>query len=372
MEQREYYQILGVDRNADESTIKKAYKKLAIQFHPDRNPDNQEAENRFKEAAEAYQVLSDPDKRATYDRFGHDGLRGQGYQGFSGFDDIFSSMGNIFEDLFGGFGGSQRRADGPRRGRDLRYDLEIELEEAAFGTEKSIEIQKYASCLTCTGSGLKPGTSPTTCPTCMGSGQIRRTSGFFSIQTTCSQCGGNGRIIQYPCDQCNGSGQVIESSQINVKIPAGIDSGVKMRIAGKGEEGHKNGPPGDLYVVIYLRPHEIFERHGNDLALRLPISIAQAAVGAQINVPSLDGDLIINVPKGSQNHDIVRTKGKGVPLLKGYGRGDLLVEINIVVPKKITKRQEELLKEFQQIEDNKRSSKSDSFLKKIKSFATGE
>ncbi len=236
-EKKDYYSVLGVDRSADEDSIKKAYKKLAIQFHPDRNPDNPEAEDKFKEASEAYQVLSDSNKRSIYDRFGHDGLRGQGYQGFSGFDDIFSNMGSIFEDLFGGFGGGGRTSNGPMRGRDLRYDLEVDLEEAAFGSDKKIEVKKYASCLKCQGSGVKPGSQPIICPACQGSGQIRRTSGFFSIQTSCGQCGGAGKINKDPCPECEGSGQVIESSHLSVKIPAGIGHGAKLRIAGKGEDG---------------------------------------------------------------------------------------------------------------------------------------
>lgn len=372
MNKRDYYEILGVDRSADEATIKKAYKKIAIENHPDRNPNNPEAEDRFKEASEAYQVLTDADKRATYDRFGHDGLRGQGYQGFSGFEDIFSSMGSIFEDLFGGFGGRSPRSNGPRRGRDLRYDLEIELEEAAFGSEKMVEIQKYASCIHCRGTGIKEGSSPATCPSCNGAGQIRRTSGFFSIQTSCGQCGGTGQIIKDPCTQCDGTGQSIESSPINVKIPAGIDNGVKLRLAGQGEEGHRGGPHGDLYVVLFIRPHDYFERQGNELILRVNVPMAQASMGGQMTIPTLDGDQKISIPKSSQNGQTVRVKGKGIPYLKGYGRGDLIVVVNIVTPAKLTKRQEELLKEFQSIEQKKQPSKSDTILDKIINFATGE
>ena len=372
-DKRDYYEILGVSRDSSGETIKKAYKKLAIKYHPDRNPGDSEAENLFKEASEAYGVLSDSDKKATYDRFGHEGLRGQGFQGFSGFDDIFSSMGNIFEDLFGGFGGGSRtHHNGPQRGHDLRYDLEIDLEEAAFGSEKKIEVQKYASCLQCQGTGVKPGSSPATCPTCQGTGQLRRTSGFFSIQTSCHQCSGTGRIITDPCEECTGSGQVIESSHINVKIPAGIGHGSKMRIAGKGEEGHRGGPAGDLYVIIFIKPHEYFERHGNDLSMRVNIPMATAALGGNMNIPSLDGDLKINIPKGTQNQDIIRSKGKGIPYLKGYGRGDILVEINVAIPKKLTKKQEILLKEFDEIQQKKKSSKAESILNKIRNFATGE
>ena len=372
-EKKDYYEILGVPRDSTDDVIKKAYKKLAIKFHPDRNPGDNEAEDSFKEASEAYRVLSDQEKRATYDRFGHEGLRGQGFQGFSGFDDIFSSMGNIFEDLFGGFGGGARaRHNGPVRGHDLRYDLEIDLEEAAFGTEKKIEIQKYASCLQCRGTGVKPGTSPVTCPTCQGTGQIRRTSGFFSIQTSCHQCSGTGKIIKDPCEECSGSGQVVESSHINVKIPAGINHGAKMRIAGKGEEGNRGGSSGDLYVIVFIKPHEYFERHGNDLSIRVNIPMTTASLGGNVTVPSLDGEVKINIPKGTQNQDIIRAKGKGIPYLKGYGRGDIMVEISVSIPKKLTKKQEALLKEFDEIQQKNKSSTAESILKKIRNFATGE
>lgn len=369
---KDYYEILGVPRDADDATIKKTFKKLAIKFHPDKNPDDAKAEIRFKEASEAYQVLSDPDKRATYDRFGHEGLRGQGFQGFHGFDDIFSNMGSIFEDLFGGFGGSRRQANGPRRGRDLQYDLEVELEEAVFGTEKKIEVRKYASCLNCKGSGVKPGSKPVTCPVCNGAGQVRRTSGFFSIQTSCGQCGGAGKIISDPCEECQGAGKVIESAHVNVKIPAGIDYGMKMRIAGKGEDGFSGGPAGDLYVVIHTKPHDFLERHGNDLIMRLPISMVQAAMGAQHSVPTLDGDITLNIPKATQHQDVIRVKSKGVPHIKGYGRGDLLVEVHVQIPKSLTKRQEELLREFAEIEGDADVGKAGSFFDKIKHFATGE
>jgi molecular chaperone DnaJ len=372
MIKKDYYEILGVDRSAETDTIKKAYKSLAMQFHPDRNPDNAEAEERFKEASEAYQVLSDQEKRNVYDRFGHDGLRGQGYQGFSGFEDIFSSMGSIFEDLFGGFGGTTQRRGGPRRGADLRFDLELELAEAAFGTEKAIDVQKYAQCLQCQGTGAKPGTDAVSCPTCGGAGAVRRSSGFFSIQTTCPQCGGAGKVIQNPCDECSGSGRVVEATKVNVKIPAGIEEGMKLRIAGKGEDGTKSGPPGDLYVVVFLKPHEFLERHGQELVMRLPVTISQATLGAQTKVPSLDGEINVTIPKGTQHGNLIRVKGKGVPHLKGYGRGDMLIETHILVPKKISKRQEELMREFAEIEGEKSSGKSESLLDKIKHFATGE
>ena len=374
-EKRDYYDILGVKKNVDESTIKKAYKKLAIKYHPDRNPDNKEAEDKFKEASEAYQVLSDSEKRATYDRFGHDGLRGQGFQGFSGFNDIFNNMGSIFDDLFGGSGSggfSRQRTNGPRRGRDLRHDLEITLEEAAFGSENRIEVKKLASCLHCSGSGVKEGSSPVSCPVCQGYGQVRRSSGFFSIQTTCGHCQGAGKIIKDPCPECEGSGQVIESSHLSVKIPAGINHGAKMRISGKGEDGTNGGPAGDLYVLIFIKPHDFLERHGNDLAVRITIPMTTATLGGQTTIPSLDGELKVNIPKGTQNQDIIKIKSKGIPFLKGYGRGDLLVEVNISIPKKLTKKQEALLAEFAILESTKPAGKTDSILDKLKNLATGE
>ena len=291
---------------------------------------------------------------------------------FSGFEDIFSSMGSIFEDLFGGFGGTGRRRGGPRRGADLRYDLELELAEAAFGTDQTIDVDRYASCLSCKGSGAKEGTEPVTCPACNGAGAVRRSSGFFSIQTTCPQCSGAGRVIQDPCPECQGNGRVVESSKVSVKIPAGIEEGMKLRLSGKGEEGQLGGPAGDLYVVVFIRPHPFLERHGNELLMRLPISMAQASLGGKTEIPTLDGEVTLSIPKGTQQGDLIRVKGKGIPHLKGYGRGDLMIEANIRIPKKLTKRQEELLREFAEIDGEKPEEKNDSIFDKIKSFATGE
>ena len=373
MIEKDYYQILGVAKTADSVEIKKAYKKLAIQYHPDRNPGNAEAEEKFKEASEAYQVLSDSEKRSIYDRFGHEGLRGRGFSGVNDFGDIFSSMGSIFEEFFGGFGGARpRNPNAPSRGRDLRYDLEIDLEEAAFGVDKAIKVQKYATCLTCKGSGAKAGTSPVACPTCQGSGYIRRSSGFFSLQSTCPSCNGAGKVIREKCETCSGAGQVVETSNVNVKIPAGIDSGMKLRVSGAGEDGRNGGPAGDLYVVVYTRDHQFLERHQNDLVMRLPISMIQATLGGEQVVPTLDGETTVKIPKGTQPGDVLRVKGKGVPHLKGYGRGDLLVEAHIQIPRSLNKKQEELLRQFAEMSGEELANSKHSFLDKLKNLASGD
>jgi molecular chaperone DnaJ len=366
---RDYYEVLGVPRGADDKTIKAAYRKLAVQHHPDRNPDNAEAERLFKEASEAYSVLSDPEKRRTYDQFGHDGLRGSGFQGFSGFEDIFSSFGNIFEDMFGFGGGPRRSRSGPQRGQDLRFDLEIDFAEAVFGTEKTVDIEKPEPCLHCKGTGAKAGTSPETCRTCGGSGQLRRSQGFFSIATTCHACGGEGRVIREACPACRGAGMAMESSKITVKIPAGVESGNRLRLGGKGGTGERNGPTGDLYVVLHVRPHEIFERHGHDLVCRFPISYAQAVLGAKVEVPTLEGTAQLTVPKGTQPGDLLRIRGMGVPHMRRDGRGDQVVQVVLEVPAKVSKREEEILRELLELESSSRDKKNESFLDKLKKLA---
>jgi molecular chaperone DnaJ len=368
---RDYYEILGVPRNADGSQVKKAYRELALKFHPDKNPDNPEAEQRFKEASEAYQVLSDPDKRATYDRFGHEGLRGAGYQGFNDFTDIFSSMGSIFEEIFG-MGGGRRSRRGAARGDDIRYDIEIPFEEAAFGVEKRLDVSKRASCLQCHGTGAPPGSSPIACPICHGQGQVRRTQGFFSISSTCPNCGGAGQVIKDPCPACNGTGRIIEKSNVSVRIPAGVEDGMRLRVPGKGEDGERGGPGGDLYVFIHILPHEVFQRHENDVVVEVPILLHEAALGARIQVPTLDGEVTLNVPSGSQHEDLVRIRGKGIPHIRGYGRGDQVCVLKVKVPKKLTKRQKEILEEFGQIENSRKDSKSGNLFERLKNLATGE
>lgn len=367
---KDYYEILGLPKSADAAQIKKSYRELALKYHPDKNPGNAEAETRFKEASEAYQVLSDADKRATYDRFGHEGLRGSGYQGFNDFGDIFSSMGSIFEEIFGMGGKRSRR--GPDRGDDLRYDLEIPFEEAAFGVEKRIEVPKRASCMTCRGSGMKPGSSPTTCPLCHGAGQVRRSQGFFSISTTCPNCRGAGTIIKDPCPSCGGAGRIVEKSHVAVRIPAGVEDGMRLRIAGKGEDGDPGASPGDLYVFIRVTPHKIFHRHENDVVVEIPIMLHEAALGANLQVPTLDGNVSLVVPAGSQHEDIVKIKGKGIPHIRGYGRGDQLCVLKVRVPKKLTKRQKELLEEFGTIESDKKDSKASGIFERLKNLAGAE
>jgi molecular chaperone DnaJ len=352
MEDKDYYKILGVSRNASEDEIKKSYRKIAMQYHPDRNPGNKEAEEKFKIASEAYEVLRDPEKREIYDRYGIEGLKGTGFTGFRGFEDIFSAFGDIFEDFFG-FGTTHRRRTRVRPGADLRYDLKISFYEAAFGKETEIEIPKNVLCEVCKGTGAKPGTYPNPCPSCKGTGQVTRTQGFFTISTTCGQCRGEGNIISHPCKDCRGHGRVRKNKKIQINIPPGVDSGSKLRIRGEGEEGEKGGPPGDLFVFIYVEPHEFFTREGDDIICQIPISFTQAALGAEIEVPTLNGKKNINIQKGIETGEIIRIKGEGFPRLRGYGRGDQIIQIVVKTPKNLSKKQEELLKEFEELNKKK-------------------
>ena len=355
MNKRDYYEVLGVDRRASDEEIKKTYRKLALKYHPDRNPGDQEAEENFKEAAEAYEVLRDSEKRNIYDQFGHEGLQGTGFTGFGGFDDIFSAFGDIFEDFFG-FGnrrGGQRTSTRP--GADLLYDMRIGFAEAVFGTEKEIEIPTSETCEPCGATGREPGTDEQVCLMCQGQGQILQSQGFFRISTTCHRCGGQGRIITNPCHSCNGSGQQKVNKKVLVKVPAGVDTGTRLRIPDRGESGYRGGPPGDLYVRLHVDPHEFFERDGNVLYCQIPISMVQAAIGDTIEIQTLDGSRNVKVQPGTQSGEIIRLKGDGVPNLRGYGRGDLLIDIRVKTPVKLNKRQEELLREFAEIENGKKS-----------------
>ena len=348
MEDKDYYQILGVSREATEEEIKKSYRKIAMQYHPDRNPGNREAEERFKIASEAYEVLRDPQKRGVYDRYGIEGLKGTGFTGFRGFEDIFSAFGDIFEDFFG-FGATHKRGTRARAGADLRYDMKLSFHDAAFGKEAEIEIRKNVLCDVCNGTGAKPGTHPTNCPNCKGTGQVTRSQGFFTVSTTCTQCHGQGKFIPHPCKECRGSGNVRKSKSIQVKIPAGVDTGSKLRIRGEGEEGERGGPSGDLFIFIFVDPHDFFSRDGDDIVCQIGISFTQAALGTEIEVPTLDGTKTLTIPKGSEAGDIFRIKGEGFPRLRGYGRGDQVVQIIVRTPKNLTRRQEELLREFEEI-----------------------
>jgi molecular chaperone DnaJ len=342
---RDYYEVLGVERSASDKDIKTAYRKLAMEFHPDRNA-SPDAEEKFKEASEAYEVLSDPQKRSLYDRAGFDGLRGAGFSGFQGVgvEDIFSSFGDIFGDLFG-FGQRARRG-GVQRGADLRYDLDIDFEEAVFGTEKSIEVDQHVACDTCSGSGAATGSKLVTCSTCHGRGQIVHGQGLFLISTTCPACHGRGASQSEPCKTCSGSGRMRARREVKVRIPAGFDDGMSLRYAGEGEAGPRGGPPGDLYVAVTVRPHKTLRREGNDLICEVTLDMARAALGGELTVQGIDGEEVVDVPKGTQYGDVVTIKRKGVPHLRGNNRGDLHVLFRVETPKNLTSRQRELLEEF--------------------------
>jgi molecular chaperone DnaJ len=356
MAKRDYYEVLGVDTRASQEEIKKAYRQLALQFHPDRNPGNKEAEEKFKEAAEAYEVLRDSQKRDLYDQFGHAGLEGTGFTGFGGFEDIFSAFGDIFEDFFG-FGTRRRDSrNAARPGADLLYDLRLDFTEAVFGTEKEIEIPTSENCESCEGTGREPGTEEEICPMCHGQGQILQSQGFFRISTTCHRCGGQGRIVTNPCRPCNGTGRKKVTNKVLVKVPAGVDTGVRLRIPNQGENGYRGGPPGDLYVRLHVDPHEFFEREGDHLYCRIPISMVQAAVGDTIEIQTLDSTPSVKIPPGTQSGDVIRLRGEGVPCLRGSGRGDLLINIQVKTPVNLNKRQKEILEEFADIENSKKSS----------------
>lgn len=361
---RDYYEILGVARNATESDLKSAYRKLAIKFHPDKNPGDKEAEDKFKEAAEAYEVLRDPQKRQIYDQFGHQGLEGSGFSGFGGFEDIFSSFGGIFEDLFG-FGGGRSRSQNRYRGSDLRYDMTLEFEQAAFGIETQIEIEKMDACKSCGGSGCKSGTYPETCRQCQGSGQVSRSQGFFTVRTTCSVCRGAGQVIVHPCDECRGGGKTKIKKKVSLKIPGGVDTGSRLRLSGEGEAGLHGGPPGDLYVFIRVKPHEFFDRQENDIICHVPLSFIQAALGAEIQVPTLNGKKTLKIPKGTQPGDIFRFKGEGIASLQGGRRGDQIVQVAVRTPTHMSREQERLLTEFQRLETEKPLQKLSSKIKNI-------
>jgi molecular chaperone DnaJ len=351
---RDYYEVLGVRREASADEIKKAYRSLALKYHPDRNPqDKAEAEARFKEASEAYQILVDAGKRAQYDRFGH--VAFDPGAGFGGFDFDFGSGASIFEDvlgdLFGDFfgGGGQRRR--PRRGvrgDDLRYDLEIDFEQAVTGTETKIKVPRTAPCPTCSGSGAKPGTEPETCPACRGAGQVRFQQGLFQVAKTCGQCNGEGRVIRRPCHTCRGMGTHAELREIKVKIPAGVDDGSRLKLRGEGEAGARGGSPGDLYVVLRVKPHAIFRRDGAHIICELPVSMVKAALGAKIDVPTLEGVVKMAIPAGTQTGKLFRLKGQGVVDLRTGAKGDQIIRVIVETPHKLSRKQKELLKQFEQ------------------------
>lgn len=359
---RDYYEILGVSRTATPDEVKASYRKLALKYHPDRNPGDAGAEERFKEAAEAYEVLRDPQKRNIYDQYGHAGLEGSGFQGFGGFEDIFSSFGDIFEDFFG-FGGRRRSRSRVQRGADLRYDLKLDFLEAAFGTETEIQVAKTDSCPECGGSGAAPGTAPETCSYCHGTGQVSRSQGFFTVSTTCPQCRGTGQTNPHPCPACKGNGRIQVNKKVSVRIPAGVDDGSRLRLTGEGEAGAYGGPPGDLYVFIHVEPHAFFERENNHVICRVTISFIQAALGTEIKVPTLKGEKTLEIPKGTQPGDLFRFRGEGIPSLRSQQPGDQIIQMVIKTPTQMTKKQESLLREFEKLENNKLSKKLKNILK---------
>lgn len=359
-EKRDYYEILDVSRNADANEIKSKYRKLAIKYHPDKNQGDKEAEDKFKEATEAYEVLSDPKKRQIYDQYGHSGLESSGFSGASNFEDIFSGFGDIFEDIFG-FSGSRRGKSRPRKGADLQYEITLEFSEAIFGTEKEIDIEKAVNCPTCAGTGAEPGTSAERCSHCKGTGQYSQSQGFFTVRTTCPYCRGRGQVIKTPCSTCRGRAQVSQKKTVSLKVPAGVDNGSRLRLTGEGESSPSGGPAGDLYVFIKVKPHEFFHRQENDLVCVMEISFVQAALGDKITVPTVDGEEILKIPKGTQYGETFRFKGKGAMSLRTGLRGDQIIKIDIKTPVNMSKKQEELLSQFDSLAE-------ESFTNKLKNF----
>jgi len=371
---RDYYEVLGLNKDASEEEIKKAYRKLAMKHHPDRNPDSKDGEEKFKEAKEAYEVLTEPEKRRAYDAYGHAGVNpqmgaGPGQEGFGGFAEAF---GDIFSDIFGG--GQGRGRASVFRGADLRFNLEVSLEQAARGTETKIRIPTMETCETCKGSGAKPGTHPKTCDTCHGSGTVRLSQGFFSIQQTCPTCHGTGKMVTDPCAGCRGAGRLKKHKTLAVKIPAGVDEGDRIRLSGEGEAGVNGGPPGDLYVVMHLKPHGVFQRDGDDLHCEMPISFTQAALGGEIEIPTLDGSAKIKVPPETQTGQVFRLRGKGIKGVRSTYPGDLLCEVVVETPVRLTDRQKELLRELEEIntkDSNRHNPRAKSFMDKVREFFAG-
>ncbi len=370
---RDYYEILGVNRDASEEDLKKAYRKLAMKFHPDRNPDDKSAEDKFKEAKEAYEVLSEADKRRAYDAYGHAGVNpnmgggGPGAEGFGGFSEAF---GDIFGEIFGG----GRRGQQVFRGADLRYNMEITLEQAARGTETKLRIPTLEACGVCHGSGAKPGTQAKTCHTCAGVGQVRMQQGFFSLQQACPTCHGTGKVIPDPCQTCDGTGRIKQHKTLSVKIPPGVDDGDRIRLAGEGEAGSNGGPPGDLYVVVMLKPHSVFQREGADLHCEMPISFSVAALGGEIHIPTLEGEAKIKIPAETQSGQVFRLRGKGIRPVRSSVAGDLLCHVVVETPVRLTDRQKELLRELEEInkkDGDRHNPRAKGFMDKVRAFFAG-
>ncbi len=376
MAKRDFYDVLGLSKGASEEEVKKAYRKMARKHHPDLNKEKQEeAAEKMKEVNEAYEILSDSSKRQQYDQFGHgafdpsQGGGGSGFGGFGGFGDQGGGFGDIFDMMFGG-GGRRRNPNAPERGEDLRYDLELTFEEAAFGVTKNIQLTRMESCDTCHGSGAAEGTQPETCPNCHGSGQVQQQVntplGRMMNVVACQRCGGKGKIISNPCSTCKGKGQVRKNRTLEVKVPAGVDQGARLRMTGEGEGGRRGGPAGDLYVYLHIKEHSLFERDGYDVWCEVPLSMVKATLGADIEVPTLDGKVSLKIPEGTQTGKVFRLKEKGVPQLHGRGRGDQYVRVKIVVPTKLSDRQRSLLEEFAEVSGDHVSGEEKSFLKKMK------
>ena len=369
MKKEDYYKVLEVGNSASQDEIKRAYRKMALKYHPDKNQGNKQAEEKFKVAAEAYEVLSDPDKRRRYDQFGHEGLRGTDTRGFGNFEDIFDAFGDviggggsIFEEFFGG-----RTRQAARRGASLRCDITMEFKDVATGVEKTIEITKKDFCEECRGTGACKGTSPVSCPYCKGKGEIHQRQGFFTLRTTCPKCQGSGKIIETPCQKCDGHGVYPRKSSIKVQVPAGIEDGARLRVTGQGESGANGAQPGDLYCDIHIKPHPIFKRHDSDIICEFPITFTQAALGCEIEVPTILGKLRkVRIPAGIQSDEVIPVRGEGFPHVRGYGVGNLLIHIVVETPTKLTSRQEELLREFAESEHKNITPKRKSFFLKVK------
>ncbi len=381
MAKRDYYDILGVQRNASEQDLKSAFRKLAKEHHPDRNPGDKDAEQKFKELNEAYEILKDPQKRGAYDRFGHaafdGGMGGRGPGGGGGFGpDFASSMSDIFDDLFGEFMGGRRGPQnwsGRERGADLRYNMEITLDEAFTGKTAQIRVPTSVTCETCSGSGAKSGTKPTTCATCGGAGKVRASQGFFTIERTCPTCQGRGETITDPCPTCSGAGRILKERTLSVNIPAGVEDGTRIRLSGEGEAGLRGGPAGDLYIFLSIKPHEFFQRDGADIFCRVPISMTTAALGGQIEVPTLEGAMSrVKIPEGTEGGKQFRLKGKGMPVLRSNAAGDMYIQVEVETPKNLTRRQRELLEEFEKESRKETSPESTGFFARMKDLFEGK
>src|SRR5262252_2621683 len=377
MAKRDYYETLGLARGASEQDIKSAFRRLAKDCHPDRNPGDKSAEHKFKELNEAYEALRDPQKRAAYDQFGHAAFDGQGRSGHGFGPDFASSMSDIFDDLFGEFMGGRRGGRGQRAGRergaDLRYNMEISLAEAFAGKTAQIRVPTSVTCETCSGSGAKAGTQPSSCPTCSGAGKVRASQGFFTIERTCPSCQGRGEIINDPCASCSGTGRVVKERTLSVNIPAGVEDGTRIRLAGEGEAGVRGGPAGDLYIFLSIKPHEFFQRDGADLFCRVPIAMTTAALGGQVEVPTIDGGKSkVKIPEGTESGKQFRIKSKGMPVLRSKQQGDLYIQVEVETPKSLTRKQRELLKEFENASNASTSPASTGFFARVKEFFEGQ